>query len=283
MIHIIFGAPGAGKSSLNTYFLKESYFKDGRTLQAAARAEIARINAGRSCKLTPPDKPPIYADYKVRFSVGYEEYFEPYYINGFYFGLPSKKMPTLFLPPCSKIFLSESQRYYNSRKSQTFPDHVSRAYEMHRHYGLDIYLDVQRLKLIDPNVRELCKHFIEVLGQKHVKDGLGRIVQTTFLCREFDNWLSVEDYLEHGTPAYREKQYIHKGNIFSCFDSFSFSKEFLPDEGRDFHYLKFLDRREISVLPDETARFYDTSEPPEYRKTANKREEKHEREDGRIA
>ena len=36
MITIIFGAPGSGKSSLNTYFLKELYRAQGKQLLEAA-------------------------------------------------------------------------------------------------------------------------------------------------------------------------------------------------------------------------------------------------------
>ena len=133
MITIIFGAPGTGKTSLNTHFLQTEYKTHGRALLAQTQKRIAEVNRTRVKPLTLPDKPPIFANYKASFKTGYEKTFEPYYINPFYLGLENGNMPTQYLPPQSRVFISESQRYYNSRKSSTLPDWVSRLYEMHRH------------------------------------------------------------------------------------------------------------------------------------------------------
>ena len=110
MITIIFGAPGSGKSSLNTYFLKELYRAQGKQLLEAACDRIERLNQDRAIPLSCPDKPPIYADYAVKFKIGYEKWAEPYFINGYYLGLANDRMATLPVPPGSKIFLSEAQR-----------------------------------------------------------------------------------------------------------------------------------------------------------------------------
>ena len=156
MITIIFGAPGTGKTSLNTHFLQTEYKTHGRALLAQTQKRIDEINKTRVKPLALPDKPPIFANYKASFKIGYEKTFEPYYINPFYLGLVNENMPTQYLPPNSKVFISEAQRYYNSRKSSTLPDWVSRLYEMHRHYGMEIFLDVQRANLIDLNIKEIC-------------------------------------------------------------------------------------------------------------------------------
>lgn len=273
MIHIISGPPGAGKSSLNTYFIKKTYAEQGRTLLESCSAKIAELNKTRVHTLTVPDKPPIFSDYRARFLVDYETYYEPYYINGYYLGLANERMPTQYLPPYSKVFLGEAQRYYNSRKSSNFPDHVSRLYEMHRHFGFDIYMDVQRVKLIDPNIRDLCRHFIEVQSMQHTKDERGRIKKTVWTCREFTNWTDFEDYLEHGSETYTETTYTNEGNIFDCFNSFGYFDMFVPAEGRDFNYLKHLARSEINQLPEDRARFYKSGEPIGYR-TMPKEEKK---------
>lgn len=140
MITIFTGAPGAGKSSLSALFLRRIYKEEGRKLQKLSAARIDEINKTRRYPLTPPAKPPIYSDFKVKIPAGYKKHYEPYYINGYYMGLSNERLKTQFLPPYAKVFLGESQRYYNSRKSGNFPDFVSRFYEMHRHYGLDLYL-----------------------------------------------------------------------------------------------------------------------------------------------
>jgi len=260
MITIIFGAPGAGKSSLNTYFLKQTYRTQGRALLHYARARIEAQNSTRAIPLIVPDKPPIFANYAVKFKTGYE------------------KMPTQYIPPGSKIFLSEAQRYYNSRKSQTLPDWVSRFYEMHRHYGIDVYLDVQRANLIDLNIKEICKRFIEVQGMKHETDYAGRILSSTFICREFENWRNVEQYLENGAETYRNTTYINEGNIFRCFNSYSYFEEYLPDESKAFNYLPFVSRAEQKNISPDNEAFYIMSEPTEYRTQAKAQKTKPEKE-----
>lgn len=263
MITIIFGAPGAGKSSLNTYFLKELYKTQGRSLLNATRRHIERANETRLNPVSFPDKPPIFSDYKVKFKVGYEKYFEPYFINGYFAGLPNDRMQMQFVPPGAKIFLSEVQRYYDSRKSQSMPDFVSRTYEMHRHYDLDFWLDVQRASLVDLNIRELCRRFLEVVAMQHTKDFAGRITQTVFTCREFDCWRDVAQYLETGAKTYKVVKFVNEGDIFRCFDSFNYFNEFLPDEGNDFKYLPFLSRFEAKNSTNSI--YYDLSEPKLYR------------------
>lgn len=273
MLHIIFGAPGAGKSSLEAYFLKQVYLTEGRLLLKQTLERIIVLNESREKNLTLPDKPPIFADFSIKLHVGYKKYFEPYYINGYYFGLSNEKMPTMYIPPFSKIFLGEAQRYYDSRQSATFPEFVSRAFEMHRHYGLDIYMDVQRVGLIDKNIRELCRHFIEVLSMQHEFDDMGRIVKTTFKCREFSNWPDVNEYLNSGSNnTYTETEYVNDGNIFECFNSYTYFENFLPPEGKDFQYLDYVSPNATKQYTGEIAEFYNRNEPKEYRsgKTSEK-------------
>ena len=268
MITIFTGAPGAGKSSLSALFLKRIYKEEGRKLQKLSAARIDEINKTRRYPLTPPPLPPIYSDFKVKIPAGYKKHYEPYYINGYYMGLANERLKTQFLPPYAKVFLGESQRYYNSRKSGNFPDFVSRFYEMHRHYGLDLYLDVQRVRLIDPNIRELCRNFIEVQGMEHTRDKLGRIIHTVWRCREFSNWQAYEDYLNTGAVTYKETSYENDGNIFDCYDSFSFFENYLPEDvpGKDISYLKHLTRAEARFIGADNAEFYKGGEPAAYRK-----------------
>lgn len=269
MITIIFGAPGTGKTSLNTHFLQTTYKTQGRALLAQTQKRIGEVNKSRVKPLAPPEQPPIFANYRVSLKTGYEKTFEPYYINPFYLGLVNENMPTQYLPPDSKVFISEAQRYYNSRKSSTLPDWVSRLYEMHRHYGMEIFLDVQRANLIDLNIKEICKRFIEVREMRHEQDYAGRILRTRFSVREFDCWRAVEQYMETGAKMFRSVTHTHEGNIFRCFDSYSYFEEFLPDEGKDFKYLPFLTRAELKKAGADAA-FYKSDEPAEYRGQAKK-------------
>lgn len=262
MITIITGKPGVGKTALNTYFCELTYQNERETLLKSCRAKIEALNETHLIPLTFPDKPPIFTNYEVKFHVGYKKYFEPYYINPYYLGLANDKLTSQNVPPFSRLFISEAQRYYNSRKSTTLPDWVSRWYEMHRHFNIDVYLDVQRGKLIDLNIRELCKRFIEVQAMDHIKDGSGWISKTIWRCREFDNMQDYDDYINGDGSAYRETTYIYEGNIFECYNSTSCEAEFVPAEGADFHYLPYQKNSD----DDENAIFYDTTEPEAYRK-----------------
>ena len=263
MITIIFGAPGAGKSSLNTYFLKDLYENRGFELLEKTKELIDEANEKRLHKLSYPDKPPIFADFKVKFLVDYEQYYEPYFINGFYAGLPNDRLPVQFMPPGSKIFLSEVQRYYDSRKSTSMPNFISRAFEMHRHYHLDFWLDVQRPTLVDLNIRELCKRFIEVIGMENTMNSVGDVTRSVFRCHEFGCWRDVAQYLETGAQTFKDVVFVYDGNIFDCFDSFNYFSEFLPDEDGDFRYLPFRSRTETAGSED--AAYYSISEPEAYR------------------
>lgn len=262
MIAIIFGAPGAGKSSLNTHFLIETYRTRRRQMIHRSQELVARANDGRIHPLELTDEPPIFANYRVRFKTGYEKWFEPFYINPYYMGLPNEKMRTQFLPPDASVHISEGQRYYNSRKSKTFPDWVSRFFEMHRHYQMNIYIDVQRPSLIDVNIRELCRTFIEVRNMEHFYDDAGRITASVFHCRTFEKWGDVEQYMTSGGQGFVEKTYRHEGNIFRAFDSHSYFLEFLPPEGQGFKFLPF---GAASGQGGVDAVFYTAGEPKEYR------------------
>ena len=278
MITIIFGAPGSGKSSLNTYFLQRIYRREGRVRLERARERILRENEMRETPLTVPAEPPIFSNYRVKFKIGYEKWYEPYFVNGYYLGLANDSMPTQYIPPSSAVFLGEAQRFFNSRKSATMPDWVSRFYEMHRHFQIDFWMDVQRPGLIDANLREICKQFYEVRGMEHEKDGAGRILRTAFRCRAFEAWAEVEMYLKAGEKTYEEVTFEYEGNIFRAFDSYSYFGEFLPKEGQDFKILPFPERKGSGNAAD--AVFYDTSEPKAYRAQGGKGVRK---EDGKQA
>ena len=263
MITIITGKPGVGKTALNTYFCWRTYQTEREQLLKATCDKIELLNESREKKLTVPKEPPIFANYEVKFHVGYEEYYEPYYINPYYLGLANEKLKMQNLPPFSRLFISEAQRYYNSRKSSTLPDWVSRWYEMHRHYGVDIYMDVQRGKLIDLNIRELCKRFIEVQSMELDRAGGTWIRKTRWTCREFSNMQDFDDYINGDGENYSETTYEYDGDIFECYNSTSCFNEFVPIEGADFHYLPYHSADKPS---EEAAMFYNTSEPELYRK-----------------
>lgn len=265
-LRIIFGAPGTGKSTFNTFLLIQEYRQEGRRLLLKTCKRIEELNRERSKPLTFPDRPPIYADYKVKLKAGYEKTFEPYFLDGFHLGFDNDALDVLHTPPGSKIHLSEVQRYYDSRKNTTFPDWVSRYFEMHRHYGVDVIMDIQRASLVDINIRDLCRHYTEIQSMQHTLDDLGRIVQTKFTCREFVSYADVEDYLGNKTKRknYDVVKYVYEGNIFRCFDSCTYFEKFVPGDNKDFDYMEFgnnsiTEPKEFRHPPKETKK--DTEKP----------------------
>lgn len=242
MITVIFGLPRSGKTALMTKFaldcmLPQNGFQD----VLMAREYISGLNAG-GYNFSSPNRHLVYADYDIRYHAYDCPLTHSYKISGFYLGLPQEKHPVQLVPPGSKIFLTEVQRYFNSRQSNTLEDFVSRFYELHGHYYLDIYMDLQRSTLLDLNIREISARFIEILSLSH-KLRHGQIVSSTWTVAEFDGLYALEQYLSAGKPATKEiiKQYKYVGNIFEHYTSRNCFMAFLPSgtdliRGNDFSY-----------------------------------------------
>lgn len=271
MIVIICGKPRVGKTALNTYFAKRSLQSSGRIKLKKCIEEINVLNAGRrSNMLTLPDVPPIYTNYEAKYHVGYKKYIEPLWVSPFYLGLPNDNMPTQFILPYGELHITEGQRYWDSRESASLPDHVSRWFETHGHFNLDIYIDVQRAMLIDKNIRALSKKIIEVQKMVHVKDVYGRILRTVWYCREFSSSAEYETYVNGGYAPYRVTRYTNEGNIFECYNSRSCKQDFVPPETKDFTLLKQRSSGEIKELPEQLKKFYLTQMPKAFRAPKNK-------------
>ncbi len=268
MITVVCGLPGSGKSSLMASFIKSIYFSEGKHLLQSARSMINRYNEDRKNKLTLPEKPPIYSDFEVKFLVGYKKHYSTYFLNGFYFGLSNEDLKVLSVPPFSKVFLSEVQRYYDSRKSKSLPDFVSRLFEMHRHNFYDIYLDLQRIGLLDLNIRDLAAKIIEVCDMKHELDNMGNIISTTWNCHVFEKWEEFDVYLNgNGKKKPKIQKFYHYGNIFNSYDSYNYQSEFIPNEESDYLYLKHKSEvGTVAYIEDKLRQYYDFSMPDGYRR-----------------
>ncbi len=269
MIIIITGKPRVGKTALNTFFAKCSYLSNGRARLRRSITEVNIYNEHRINKFVLPNQTPIYTNYEAHFPAGYKKTFVPYWVDPYYLGLPNSNVPVQNIMPYGELHITEGQRYWDSRESVTFPDYISRWFETHGHFWLDIIIDVQRGMLIDLNIRALAKKFIEVQRMVNVKDAYGRILQTTWYCREFDNSQDYETYVSGGVAKYRETSYTNEGDIFKCYNSRSCKEDFIPSEDSNFTLLEYKTSSEVKELPESLAKYY-MREKPEWWRNRNK-------------
>lgn len=258
-ITVVFGPPGSGKSCLLVYFAKQIFATRHRILRETKESIENKKAEGIGEDLSLPTKAPIFSDFPMTFPAGYNETYTTYFVNGFYLGMPDGENEVMSVPPNSYIFLSEVQRYFNSRKSATLPDRVARFYEMHRHYGLNIYMDIQRPELIDPCIREIASKFIEIVKLEHETDKIGRITRSTWTVREFDSWGEVDRFKKSETAKKKPTKYVFEGNIFKYYNSFSYYDSFLPK--KDFKLYEHFNKSDDPI--------YRISEPKGYRSKAD--------------
>lgn len=228
MITVVFGKPGSGKTTLLAAIAK--LFLDGgpisQELFKRIVSEIEALNV-EGFNYSLPRHAPVYTNFVHRVRTGWNSSVGSYYIDGFHMGFPNKYVPVFNVFPGSKIFLSEAQRYYNSRKSNDFPEWVSRYFEEHRHFGLDIWLDVQRPGLIDLNIRDIVERFIQVLSVRlqRCEAAIDRHFQAVFEVVNYNSYSEVE--AGKGEP----QTLVYDFNPFECFESQSYYRSFLPSVG----------------------------------------------------
>lgn len=238
MITIICGDPGAGKTALMTYFALDFLHYD--TDYTSCLSKIENFNA-RGFTLSTP-KHLVFTDWKVTCNPKANDEVQSYFCNGFYLGMPNNQHPTMFLPPYSKVFLSEAQRYYNSRNYASLSDFVSQLYEQHRHWGMQIFLDCQRSTLIDLNIRGIAARILYVEKLLHDIDCYGRIVSSTWKCRQFDSIYDFDNYLQSSNRDL--------GKVVE----FVYSNETIPCKKLEFRDTpKFADVSNFRVIKDKQA------------------------------
>ena len=156
--------------------------------------KVDKLNANGFKLSYPKQKHVTYFNGQARLSVMGRPVKVPYILNPWYLGLPTKDSEVDLVLPGSQIFIDEAQRYYNSRMYSYFPDYVSRFYEMHRQYGLDIYLIAQRAGLIDKNIRNIAQQFIYIDSLEKEEDALGNLVKVTWHVHKFNCYGDLEKY-----------------------------------------------------------------------------------------
>lgn len=228
MIRIICGEPRAGKTALMTSFaLEHMKGRQARRDLRACKKLLSPFNAG-GFKYAAPKDHLVFADYTV--CAGAHDRITNYEVDGYYLGLPNQRHPTMFLPPAAHVFLDEAQKYYDSRK-KGLADFVSRFYELHGHYRLNLTCTVQRPKLIDLNIRELAAETIYVMDLNHKRES-GRIFSSHWSCITFRDVAAAVSFIEGGCREPKGGELVHysfNGNIFRHYDSFDKLPLFLKD------------------------------------------------------
>lgn len=238
MISIITGKPGAGKTLFAVFKMLEDTIKDGYDNYITSCKEIEELNKNGYKFNYPKQKHVTYFNGQARFSPQGYSVKSPYILNPWELGLPSQDRDVQLVFPFSKIYIDEAQRYYNSRLSYLFPDFVSRFFELHRHYGLDITLIAQRGGLIDLNIRELAEKLYYIEDLKLIKDSLGNMISATWIIREFTSNAELEKYVDGHKELGEERIYTCNENLFEFYNTRFYKFLFLNRvENR-----KFLDR-----------------------------------------
>lgn len=269
MIIEIVGKPRAGKTALNTLFLLRELIYKGQLLQRQSAKIINDFNANRKYKLPFPEKPPLYANYEVHIPTGYNQFFKPYHLNPYRLGIPTPRTNGKIdlVLPYGCLHITEARKFWDGRESSSMPDNVSRYFETHGHDYLTIIVDAQRGESLDLNIRSNANRFIEVQGMINDEDAYGRVIRSTWYCREFYSLQDYEAYLAGKTANYRNTTYRYEGNIFELYESRNCISDFVPEdkEGASFSTLEQLSRDEVKSLPPQMAELYDSARPDWYR------------------
>lgn len=224
MITIIYAPPRTGKTVLLTHIANQYAFDNDRN--NAMQAEVQQKNMS-GFNLTIPQHC-VYANYDITLKKFRYSQRKSYKINPYRIGFANPYVKTAFLPPYSAIFITEAQKYLNSRMALYFPDWQSRWYEQHGHNNVDVFLDVQRPMLIDPNIRDLAR-FIEVVKLDRIADKVGRIQKLVWTVRLIDNAKLWEKYVASGSKdssCFEERTIVADYNVFTRYNSFSCKPKF---------------------------------------------------------
>ncbi len=237
MITIVFAPPRTGKTLYMTHKARETAFDRERTKLMQRDILMKQASGFAGIQTIPPHC--VSANYgmslrKFRYSPRYNRRINPYRL-----GFANALVDTHFNIPREAIFITEAQKYLNSRMSMYFPDWQSRWYEQHGHNDIDIWLDTQRPMLIDVNVRELAQ-FKEICGIEVKKDIFGLPCWTAFDIRSIPNSSAFDKYMNSGKSdksCYTEFTEIADYCVQLCYDHQSCKPKFYDGHmNADFDY-----------------------------------------------
>lgn len=226
MITIIFAPPRTGKTCFLTHMARETAFDRSRTRLMQAELLAKQANGFNALQTIPTHCVSANYDLTLR-KFGYSERHNRR-INPYRLGFANYEVQTHFNFPYETIFITEAQKYLNSRMSRFFPDWQSRWYEQHGHDNLDIWLDTQRPMLIDVNIRELAQ-FVEIMKLDIKYDDCGKPCKLTWYIRRIPHSSAFDKYMASGKAdgsCYTEDVVTANYNVFDCYDSQSCKPKF---------------------------------------------------------
>ncbi len=237
MITIVFAPPRYGKTCFITHMANLVAF-DRQRNRAMQNELILKIRSGFTGIATIPQHC-VSANYDISLrKFGYTPR-ACRRINPYRLGFSNNKVDVHFNIPYEAIFITEAQKYLNSRMSRFFPDWQSRWYEQHGHNNLDIWLDTQRPMLIDVNIRELAG-FIEIVYLNIRLNEYNRPCRLQWLIRHIDNAPLFDRYMASGKKdksCYEESIVEANYNVFASYDSRSCKPKFYAGHfGEDIDY-----------------------------------------------
>lgn len=250
-INIIFGQKGSGKTALNTVFALWEMAMRQRYLQCMSEIELLKEERVRDYSF-PPQAHCVFSspNYSIvdnwKFGKGDKS---SYSYNPYHFNIPNLRIDYDIYPPFSTFHCMEAQAPLNSRQSKNFPSETSRAYENERHPNYLIWLDCQRLGLVDLNVREITDWFITPISLEHKYNSLNVMIGTTFHTLCFDSLLKAERYVEtEDISLGKLVDFVFEGGcVFNCYSSFGNKKIFFETD-KDFEYISSKDPNSASLL-----------------------------------
>lgn len=215
------GEPGSGKSCfLTAIAIQNMYGEAARTARHKCNAFIDKLNA---CGYDLPHAPRhlVYADFGVTFKSPDCGVREAWSVDGNKLGFETEKFKPQYIYPYSTIILDEAQQYFYSRDFSSFPKNVSRWFEKHRKFGLNIYLAAQRGGLIELNIRSLGGAiYLYDVDFKHTLSGN---VKTVW---QLERWEHYRDYADN-KPGTKET-YTFNGDVRKYFDTTEGRELFVP-------------------------------------------------------
>lgn len=238
-VTIVYAPPRYGKTCYMTYMAREVAFDHERTRAMQKELFEKQANGFEAIKTIP--KHCVSANYDMNLrKFGYSPRSNRR-INPFRLGFENKAVRTHFNFPHEAIFITEAQKYLNSRMSKAYPDWQSRWYEQEGHDDIDVWLDTQRPMLIDVNIRELAS-FIEIIHLDVQKDGFGNPKSFTWQIRKIPHSSAFDCYMASGKKdkeCFEEEEVRADCDIFSMYDSQNCKPKFYEGHlEEDFDYVE---------------------------------------------